>query len=35
MAAPRYEVGNADISIREDENDARFTIRRNGEVFLY
>ncbi|KAL6808440.1 hypothetical protein V8C40DRAFT_278838 [Trichoderma camerunense] len=33
MAAPRYEVGNAVTSIREDDNDARFTIRHNGEGF--
>ncbi|KAF3076410.1 hypothetical protein CFAM422_001644 [Trichoderma lentiforme] len=33
MAAPRYEIENAVTSIREDDNDARFTVRRNGKVF--
>ncbi|KAL5091243.1 hypothetical protein Trisim1_003213 [Trichoderma cf. simile WF8] len=33
MAAPRYEIENAITSIRENDNDARFTVRRNGKVF--
>ncbi|KAK0761416.1 hypothetical protein N5P37_006366 [Trichoderma harzianum] len=33
MAAPRYEIENVVTSIRKDDNDARFTVRRNGKVF--
>ncbi|KAL7783960.1 hypothetical protein V8C43DRAFT_318196 [Trichoderma afarasin] len=33
MAAPRYKIENVVTSIREDDNDARFTVRRNGKVF--
>lgn len=32
-ASSRYEIEHVVTSIREDDNDARFTIRRNGKAF--
>ncbi|PNP55501.1 hypothetical protein THARTR1_04331 [Trichoderma harzianum] len=32
-APPRYEIENIVTGIREDDNDVRFTVRRNGKVF--
>lgn len=32
-APPRYEIEHHVTSIREDDHDARFTVRRNGKVF--